>query len=163
MTLPPMQTEDDLERLGIKLRPLAAGMAAGGRPGRRPLLQESRALLAYVLARRPPPPAVRRQVRVVETLRDGRPLGLPGWALRWPATLALLERRDATEFNWRLDSANLLAEATPLGARRFIGWGERTGFVRAAAGLACACLKEVAWRLARLALVPFLRLSWKIR
>ncbi len=51
--LPPMDSERSLQKLGIRLRPLAHGMHRSGHGQRRGLLQEATVLLHYLLKRPP--------------------------------------------------------------------------------------------------------------
>jgi NADH dehydrogenase len=152
LSLPPMQTGEDLARLGLELRSLEQGMRRG-RGRRRALVSESRALLAYVLGEPPGGELVRRQVRAVQALRAARPLALPGWAIGRPWLLRLFDDSarpgEATELAWRLDCATALAEASPQGARRFLRHGRPSGLLRAFVGLSTAVFSELAGRILR--------------
>lgn len=154
-----METAPDLQRLGLVLRRLDVGLARGSNGARRLMIEESRALLTYVLRAPPPSSLVRRYVRALERLRDGRPMGLPRLALRWTGLVALLEGvgARATELEWRLNAAVTLAEASPVGARRFLSAGAPMGFARAGFTLALSVLREAGWRVATLGLAPLLR------
>jgi nucleoside-diphosphate-sugar epimerase len=140
--LPRMESAADLRELGITLRPLEEGMASGSR---RLLVRESRTLLRYVLGEVPRPGLVARQVRAVEALRgSGQALRLPGIAQVLPGSLAWLDERGSQgEFQWRLDAATAIAEASPQGARRFLS---SRGLVLACVGMAVAVAAEVFWR-----------------
>ena len=150
--LEPMDTAADLREIGLVLRPLRGGMAAGSR---RSLLQEAQVLLRYVLREAPQPALVRRLVRAIERLRGGGALGLPAIARMLPGTLAWLEDRSgAGEFQWRLDAATAVAEASPQGARRFLA---TRGSVASMVGLAMAVAAEIFWRASGLLMRPLLR------
>jgi NADH dehydrogenase len=163
--LPVMDTAGDLARLQIQLRPLHAGMHRSGDDRRRRLLQEATALMSYVLRRRPPAGAARRYARAIEQLRSGLPLGLPPPCFSFPALLAVLDRRAADqmrwkiEFDWRLDAATVIGEATRSGARRFLGIGKRHGQVASLFGIGRAVFLEAVWRLASIVLAPLMRLA----
>ena len=151
--LPAMRTSDDLAALGMTLRPLSSGMTKRGEDGRRRLIREGRALLAYVLKTEPPVGSIKRYVRGIEDLRGGQAMGLPAWMLNRPATIALLDApsTQATtrgqEFHWRLDAAIVLAEASVQGATRFLGLGGRSGLVIDGLRMAGAVFRAAAWRL----------------
>jgi NADH dehydrogenase len=156
--LQPLATGEHLATLGLRLRTLDAGMHPSGDDRRRRLLREGRSLQGYVLGSRAPPGLVARYARAVETVRDGRPLSLPRWVLRWPLAIAalddraLLEAAGAVELAWRLDAASTLAEASPAGARAFLDLGGGSTAVTAAARIALVLVAEVFWRLVRAAL-----------
>jgi NADH dehydrogenase len=130
-----MHTTGDLEQLSLELRPLTAGMSRSGRE-RRGLLREGRAMLTYVLRETPADVLVRRYVRAIETLRSPQALQLPYLVLDMPNSLSLIDEvKDISttfrqEFNWRLTAALMLGEASPQGARRFLGSATRNGRVR---------------------------------
>ncbi len=161
--LPRMDSAADIAMLGLTLRPLQCGMHRSGNARRRGLLDEGRALLAYVLKDGPGMDLLRRYVRMVETVRNGLPLELPALLRRWPVMLALLDDRsfaraaNGEEFAWRLDAASLLAEASVQGASRFlgIGRGHASGAVAGAFHIGCAVLSELAWRVLRVVSLPF--------
>jgi hypothetical protein len=154
--LPLMATQVDLELLGIRLRPLEHGMTRSGRASRRELLAESAATLRYVLGERPGGALARRHARALEQLRQGLPVGLPAWVVGMPFLMPLLESTGAVELEWRLDCACALAEATPQGARRFLGARAASQPLGAALGLGAALAREVFWRTVRpvLAILP---------
>ena len=162
--VPPMETRADLAILGLVLRPIASGMARSGDDRRRQLAAEGSAMLAYILGGRPDRAIVARYVRVIEKLRGGEALGLPGIFTRLPATLALVDTPasrspQADETGWRLSAALAIAEASPAGALRFLG---KTGQVPsspvvATLSIARAVALSVAWRLARALATPWLR------
>lgn len=121
-----MRTSADLKQLGLNLRRLEDGMHRSGNGKRRRQLQEAKALLTYVLRRDPPPALLRRYVIAVTTIYpDAEPLALPATLRRFPALIAALDhataRRKESMLRFRISCAVLVAEASPQGARRFIG------------------------------------------
>jgi nucleoside-diphosphate-sugar epimerase len=162
--LPPMETSGDLKILGLTLRPLQSGMRQtdiwNDASNRRALLREARVLLTYILKRRPSFGLQGRYVRVVEKLRNDKPLQLPSLVFRLPLALALLDDRSFTaspggeEFLWRLDAATSLAEGTTSGATRFIGINERSGVFWYGLSLVWALSMETMWRLLSKAWLP---------
>ena len=158
-----MASEASLLDLGLELRPLRMGMERhiDHRMG---LQAEARAMLSYVLKESPEQVLICRYVDAIEQCRQARAMNLPSFVTRWPCLLALLDdRRFLTserggELAWRLDAATLLAEATPVGAVRFIDVGKRASMLRYGASLSYVVFMEVFWRLARAAVMPvFLR------
>jgi nucleoside-diphosphate-sugar epimerase len=161
--LPVMTTAADLDQLGLSLRPLMAGLHPSGDGRRRRLLREGKAMAAYVLKEQPSSGILRRYVRAVEYSRDGREFKLSGIFLSYPIFLSLLDKgswSEATlgeEFYWRMDAATMLAEATPTGAGRFLGSGQRHGSLTSMFSIANALAGEVFWRLLRILVSPILR------
>jgi nucleoside-diphosphate-sugar epimerase len=122
---PIMRTSDDLQRIGLTLRPLASGMHRTGNGTRRAQLVEAAALLAYVLRHRPPSRLMRRYVNAMNTLFAGeKPLSLPWLVRRFTWLIAIIDRASTTQVNSKFEShlscAVLIAEASPAGARRFL-------------------------------------------
>jgi nucleoside-diphosphate-sugar epimerase len=167
--LPVMATATDLKQLGLRLRPLSSGMHPSGDDRRRCVLQEGVALLTYVLKVSPGSAVLRRYVRVIERLRGGLPVGLPQLLMNYPVALSVLDvtawadARVGADYAWRLDTATLLAEATPLGSDRFLGVGKRLEPQRGALGsfmaITNAVASEVLWRLLRVLMLPLVRLT----
>ena len=165
--LPVMATASDLQQLGLTLRPLRAGLHPSGSNLRRHVLQEGAALLTYILKAAPSSAVLRRYVRVIEQMRGGLAVGLPRFFKNYPMALSLLDvsawadKTVGTEFSWRLDAATLLAEATSLGADRFLGVGKELKRQRGALGslmaMTNAVAGEVLWRLLRVLLLPMVR------
>jgi nucleoside-diphosphate-sugar epimerase len=166
-----MDTTSDLKQLGLKLRSLSSGMHPSGDDRRRCVLQEGAALLTYLLKVPPGSSLLRRYVRVIERLRGGLPVGLPQWVMHYPVAMSLLDvsawedARVGADYAWRLDAATMLAEATPLGADRFIGVGVGEGLERECGALGSlmamtkAVVGELLWRLLRVILSPLVRLT----
>jgi nucleoside-diphosphate-sugar epimerase len=161
--LPVLDTAQHLASIGLELRPLASGMHASGSDRRYRLLAEGRALLWYLLRRRPQASLLARYVRVIEGVRDGRPARLPRFAWRYPRFIALLDSRElltgarAFELDWRLDAATTLAESTPAGAKRFLLLGNGLSAPAAALRMGGAIVGEACWRTLRWSLAPLLR------
>jgi len=163
--LPVMNTASDLQRLGLQLRPLPSGMHPAGSARRRHLLVEGHALLSYVLRAQPGNAMLGRYVRAIEKLRGGGILVLPKSFVWWSALLALIDRGNCTEttwgkeFRWRLDAATVLAEASPLGARLFLGMGKHYGFMGSLFGMARAIAFEASWRVLSMLFIPITRIA----
>lgn len=163
--LPVMATASDLRQLELTLRPLRSGMHPSSNDRRRGLLREGCALLTYVLKEPPCSDVLRRYVRAIELLRDGRALGLPQTFLGYPILLSLLDgspwinKTVVAEFSWRLDAATLLAEATPSGAYRFLGLGCEQGWLSSLLSMTNAVVREIFWRVLRVVFLPLTRLA----
>jgi NADH dehydrogenase len=151
--LPSMNTAADLDTIRLKLRPLSSGMHRSGDDHRRRLVREGIVLLTYLLKNRPDLKLVRRYVRMIEQLRAGTPLDLPNWLFLWPTSLALIDNSrindspTAREFNWRIDAATVIAEASKQGAIRFIGDAQSTWRISALLRIIIALCSEVIWRM----------------
>ena len=157
-----METRDDLCRLGIPLRTLENGLSRSGNARRRDLAAEGHGLLRYVLGVSPTQGLIRRYVRCIELLCDDQPLKLKPYYLRWTALLHLIDTAhpDPTavvqEFVWRLNAAMVIAEASPLGAKEFLGLGQSYGFFTNGFRIAVAVAQEVFWRILRVLATPFI-------
>lgn len=160
-----METSEDIQRLGLSMRPLRAGMYPSGDDRRRRLLREGWALMAYILKMSPAPSLLRRYVRAIEHLRNGHDMDLPGIILRMPSALALIDEVPSvkagasSELFWRLNAASLLAEASTQGGRRFLGYYRAGGVFQAFRGITGALAGEALWRGAAFLAKPFLRHS----
>lgn len=167
LDLPVMDSAADVKALELHLRPLAAGMHPSGDLRRRQLLLEGRALYSYVLREPPKESLMRAYVRAVESLRNGASLSLPNSLTKWPSLLAAVDQgiRDdsgwMSEFRWRLGAATRMAEATPEGARRFLGNPGRHGVVPVLLRIARAVMTEVAWRAVMPVVRPFVHVVSK--
>lgn len=156
-----MDTAGDLERWSLKLRPLSSGMSRSGK-AHRELLREGRTLLRYILREDPGPSLMRRYTRAVEGLLDGEPLPLPGVVHRFPGLVGLLEGARAKgehgqeRLKSRLNMALMLAEATPMGARRFLRVGKSGSWIGNALRLCGAIAGDVIRRLLQVLLAPVL-------
>lgn len=161
--LPPMETASDLKQLGLTLRPLSSGMHPSGNFRRRRLLQEGRALLAYILKEPPGSAVLRRYIRVIEQMRSGQALDLPKLILSSSLFLSLIDesawadKAAGAEFSWRLDAATVLAEATPAGACRFLGLGREHGVLSSLLSMTNALACEAFWRMSRGLFSPLVR------
>lgn len=160
--LPPMITASDLSKLGLRLRPLSAGLHPSGDDRRRRLLREGKALLTFVLREQPGSSLMCRYVRAVECSRGGIAFGLPDFFMSYPFLLSLIDQRDwpdaavESEFAWRVDAATMLAEATRTGAGRFLGVGQRHGLLVSMHSIINALAGEAFWRLLRVLVSPIL-------
>ena len=100
-------------------------------------------------------------MRVIEELRDGAELPLPGVVAK-PALVALMDTRGPArseyeaEMQWRLDAAVALAEASIAGAERFLRDGQPSTRAGSLAGIGLAVGKECAWRVLRVMMWPWL-------
>lgn len=171
--LPVMATVSDLKQLGLTLRPLRTGMHPSGDDRRRCVLQEGVALLTYILKAAPSSVILRRYVRVIERVRGGVAVGLPQILLSYPVALSVLnvsawaDAAVGADYVWRLDAATLLAEATPLGADRFLGVGvgdsqgleRQPGALGRLISITKSIASEVLWRLLGVLLSPLVRLT----
>lgn len=150
--LPLMETITDLQLLGLKLRSFEDGMAKNGLGLRRRQIMEARTLLWYVLRQRPTSNLLRRYVRVLESMSKATILRLPRCMHRFPGLLAISDEprfrrtRQGAEFDWRLDAATLIAEASPQGSVRFLGSGQSAGLALAVLLLAYAVTSAIAFR-----------------
>jgi nucleoside-diphosphate-sugar epimerase len=158
-SLPAMATRADLATLKIVLRPLHCGMTRCGNGRRRALLREAESLLTYVLRESPSFALVARYVRAIEHSRTAIALNLPSLLLAFPSLLALVDNDQHAELRWRLQAAVLLSEATPQGARRFLGPESSAGFLHALFRISMAVVKEACWRVASLLLRPFIHVD----
>lgn len=152
--LPLMNTKDDLTTLDLSLRPLSVGMQPSGDNRRRLLLKEGRTLFIYILKKNPPNVLLRRYVKVIEQLRDGRAMDLTQTYLKFPILLSLIIESEefwGAEFAWRLDAATVLGEATPCGAYRFLGLGDHNcGVLLSLFLISKSIFCEVLWRILRI-------------
>lgn len=161
--LKPMETRDDLRRLGLQLRTLENGLHRSGNSRKRDLAIEGHGLLRYVLGVKPSRGLIRKYVRCVELLRDGHPLTLKPYYLRWSALLHLIDAAKVDqssamqEFVWRLNAAVVIAEASPLGAQRFLGLGQSSGFLVNGFKISFAVAQEIFWRILRVLATPFIK------
>lgn len=161
--LRPMNTEVDLQSLGLELRSVASGMHVTGNDAKRRLIIEAHIFFNYVLRAKPEKMALRQYVRAIKSLRDGNPLLLPSFCARYPVFLALVDSRPRErtgwekEFMWRLDAATVLGEATPAGARRMLIQDKSLGFTRGVFYLGYAVIAEIMWRIASILLKPLTR------
>lgn len=112
-------TAADLRELQLEIRPVAEGLARPFR--RRRLLEEGSALLAYCAGGRASGSSLRFYVQALQQLSDADPLGLPGWARRWPALLRLLDAAalPGSPLRRRLGIAARIAESGPEAPERF--------------------------------------------
>lgn len=162
--LPYMDCQESLDSLGLKLRPLHEGMRSRSELVNNALEVEARTLLHYVLKVQPDASLIKGYVDMINTLKDGTTLCLPGFITKKPVMLLLLDDQDflasmrGKELSWRLDAATLLAEATPQGAAHFLGVGRHDGLFLYSFYLIKAMVMELCSRLVRAIAMPlFLR------
>lgn len=163
LQLPPMDSKGSLQKLGIRLRPLAHGMHRSGRGQRRALLQEATMLLSYLLKRPPQRSLVSRYARALEQAGSSGAILHSRWLKDWPILLALLDNPgvlhtpDGQALAWRLQVALAIAEASPQGAKVFLGNPPPRSLVTALIALGLTSLKALVWTLAALACRPLAR------
>jgi len=162
--LPIMDTETDLKILNLPLRSLSSGMHRSGSNRRRTLILEGRALFIYLLKSNPSTSLIRRYVRVIEKMREGKSLGLPQFIYKQPLLMGFLDSppyaqiRKNNEFIWRLDAATLLAEATIQGATSFLGFNKKSGVFVSLFVMFKLLICEVFWRVLSLTILPIMLL-----
>jgi len=160
--LPIMDTEKDLKILNLSLRSMSSGMHRSGSNRRRNLILEGRALFIYLLKSNPSSSLLRRYVRVIEKMREGKPLGLSQLIYKQPLLMGFLDSqpyaqiRKNNEFIWRLDAATLLAEATIQGATSFLGLDKKSGVFVSLFIMLKLLISEVFWRVLSLTILPIM-------
>ena len=153
LNLPRMDSEMSLKKLGLELRPLAYGMHRSGRGQRRLLLQEGAILLGYLLKKSPHMSLVIRYAKALE--HSGNTSVVVGSCLlsRWPMLMTLLDNPNVLKepqcqnLSWRLQVALGIGEASPQGARAFLGILQQRNPVVVLIVLGWASAKELAWRI----------------
>lgn len=154
--LPVMETDHDLNELKLVLRPLRSGMTSVGNNQRKKLLLEGRSLIKYIVKIPPSNYVLRRYVKSMELMREGKCIGLSKIFIFFPMLLALIDdssKKDnliIEEFFWRLDAATLIVEATPLGAHYFLCLDRKKNIIICFISIAIIIGKEFFWRVARL-------------
>lgn len=160
--LPIMDTEKDLKILNLSLRSLSSGMHRSGSNRRRTLILEGRALFKYLLKSNPSTSLISRYVRVIEKMREGKPLGFPQFIYKQPLLMGFLDNplyaqiRKNNEFIWRLDAATLLAEATIQGADSFLGFNKKSGVFISLFIMLKSLISEAFWRVLSLTILPIM-------
>lgn len=159
-----METVNDLHMLGLSLRPLEAGLHPAGNNQRRKLLREGNAFLAYILKKQPSISIQCRYVRAIEHVRDGNEFSLPSLFMNFPILLILIDKNifpngslKGEDFKWRMDTAILLAEASPEGAERFLGCGQKHWILTNISLISAAIVAEIIVRMLRYLTSPLLR------
>lgn len=111
---------DDLAALNLAPVPVETGLLTRSMVARR-VLREGAALLHYCAGAAVNRMTVRLYARSLRQLGDLAPLELPGWALRWPPLLRLLDdpRKIDSPLRHRLGIAARVAEAGPEPVERF--------------------------------------------
>ena len=160
--LPIMDTEKDLKILNLSLRSLSSGMHRSGSNRRRTLILEGRALFIYLLKSNPSASLIRRYVRVIEKMREGKPLGLRQFIYKQPLLMGFLDRppyaqvRENSEFVGRLDDAMVLAEATIQGASSFLGIDKKSGVFVSLFIILKSLISEAFWRALSFTILPIM-------
>lgn len=163
INLPHMDSERSLQKLGIVLRPLAHGMHRSGHGQRRQVLQEATVLLNYLLKCPPQRSLLSRYTRALERAGKTQPVISSRLLMRWPILLTLLDNHGilkqpcGQELSWRLQVALSIAEASPQGAKSFLGTLQQQNLVTTLIGLVLTSVKELVWRLSALLCRPFVR------
>lgn len=161
--LQPMQTQHDLQRLGIKLRSLDSGMHRSGLRKRRDLALEGQALLSYVFGTKTSSELIRKYIRCIEQLRNGRAIGLKERYLNIPKLIHLIDLKNINnidlgqEFIWRLNAAVLISEASIIGAERFLGIGHSSNLISNGFCIFSAVVQEILWRIVRVLMMPIIK------
>lgn len=146
--IPRMETGESLTILNLSLRSVVSGMHKSGKHRRRELFREGRALLTYILRESPPNNLLCRYVRAIEKVSNGLSLALPEWGIRRPARIAMLDINSLKDspLSYRLDIATMLAEATPIGAKRFLNYPPDQRLLRGISTILLSILMELYWR-----------------
>ena len=152
LRLPALRAEADLQALGVRLRPLADGLARNGRPERR-LLLEGRNLLRAFLGREPDSFATRRYAQAIRARADGRSLSWPAALAERPTWVAAMDtlafRQAATTggLAWRYNIAIRIAETRTVCTQAFMHTARNAGWLGLAADLVSAGARELRARL----------------
>jgi hypothetical protein len=160
--LPLINSENDLQRLGLSLRPLRSGMHPAGDGSTRNLLLEGNTFFTYVAKQSPKNSTLRNYVRMIKKLRGGKAICIPKPFILLPILIVIIDRSKlnttpwSSEFFWRLNSATRLAEATTFGAQRFLGIGDSNSFSIALLRIARAVLSEALCGVLALILKPLI-------
>jgi NADH dehydrogenase len=94
-----------------------------------------------------------------ELLHDGNPVSFPTLMNKWPVFVSLIDYQTLTDspqqqiFNWRIDAATVIAEASIEGANRFLGNQQPVWRIKAYICMLLAVICDLMWRLLRL-IVP---------
>jgi nucleoside-diphosphate-sugar epimerase len=164
--LPIMNTADDLEFLGLKLKTIECGMESIFGDKESQLANEAMAFLSYVMKVPPSSTEISKYILAIQNLRGNSLLYLPSMFINFPILLILLEANIKNfssskfmgEFKWRLRAAIRMSEATIYGSERFSGFSIRHTLPRAIAGITLAVVKSaVALTIAKL-LRPWIRM-----
>lgn len=167
--LQPMQTQPDLQRLGIKLRSLDSGMHRSGLRRRRDLALEGQALLSYVIGTKAPSELIRKYISCIEQLRNGRAIGLKERYLNIPKLIHLIDLKNINkidlgqEFIWRLNAAVFISETSIIGAERFLGIGHSSNLLNNGFCIFSAVVQEMLWRIVRLLMMPIIKNPFDVK
>ena len=153
ITLPPMSTGNQLKSLNLSLRSLPEGLFYSGDFQRRQLLIEAYSFLHYLLDETPPLSLVKTYIKAVKCISSGDPLHLPPLFYKFPFLLGFINpstnknKQFAKEFSVRLDFATAIAEASTLGARKFLRINKKRSFIASSIIIFKAVFMEIFQRL----------------
>lgn len=148
LQLPPMEAEEDLLELDVRLRAMADGLSPSGRPERR-LLEEGRMLMHAFLGRPPQRWLSRRYARAMRCHGLDQALAWPGALLAHPAWVAALDtpafRREAPlgSVAWRYAAAIRIAEAGTAHAELFLGSPAPARGLVSVLDIGLSCVREL--------------------
>ncbi len=151
-----MSTNASLRSLGVSIRSIKDGMSVSGNIRRRELAQEGKSLLEYILSVTPTSSMVKKYIRAVEALDPHNNLDLPKLALRFPATIAIIDGNGTDTddllavLSRRLNFAVAISESAPQRTRYFLDLSKESSFAwtRSMLGIIKAVTLECLWRLA---------------
>lgn len=166
-SLPSMDTASNLEELGLILRPLEYGLSPPKKRRRRAMLLEADAIFNYIFKVRQKPIFCRRYLRCMDSLRNGMILGIPSWLIKLPSLIGLIDSRIRStpwkiEFQWRIEVATLLSEASIVGAKRFLGSSE-AGLRQSLASIFFGMMSGVLWWFCSVLIAPFSRVLFPVK
>lgn len=162
INLPLMSTANDLRDLALSLRSVPDGLFHSGDFKKRQLLLEAYSLLTYLLAERPSLSLVKRYLKASRYLALSDPLYLPPAFYKFPVLLgfinihAIKDRCWAHKFIARLDLATAVAEASTIGATKYLRIKKPTSFILAGLNIVRIVSNEIFQRIFSLILTPIL-------
>lgn len=149
--VPLMSTSNDLQQIGLELRPLSEGLRMPNWRRRQLLIRESSAILRFILKRPPQLGDVKRLARLCGDSSHPFPLRLPNFAIRCPSLLGAMGTQSTSPdlnrqlLHRRIMTACCVAESSCDGFARFC-LVRQTTRLQAAAGLLLAVAKELLLR-----------------
>ena len=121
------------------------------------------ALLSYVFGTKTSSELIRKYIRCIEQLRNGRAIGLKERYLNIPKLIHLIDLKNINnidlgqEFIWRLNAAVLISEASIIGAERFLGIGHSSNLISNGFCIFSAVVQEILWRIVRVLMMPIIK------